>query len=410
MNLLETARIAMRGILANRLRSLLTMLGILIGVASVILLVAVGAGSSKAVRDQIARLGTNTITVLRGGRGGFGPAQNAAGTQSRQVNLTLKDVEDIRDKTLAPSVKAVAPTLNAQNVQAVFEGANFSPDRFIGTTENYPSISNLKVAAGRYFNADDVTERRRVVVVGQTVVTDLFLGENPVGKEVQLGSSKWTVIGTLTAQGSTGQLDGDNVIQAPYTSVQDSFTGRTAGLSGLTVQAKDNKSMDSAQAEVQSILNSNHAIASGQTAFRVLNQGALLSSSNETNRTLTVLLGAVAAISLLVGGIGVMNIMLVTVTERTREIGIRKAVGAHRSDILIQFLIEAVFLTMLGGLLGIAVGIGGSRFKIVGVQPEVQPYSVGLAFGFAVLIGLFFGSYPANRAAQLRPIDALRFE
>jgi putative ABC transport system permease protein len=251
------------------------------------------------------------------------------------------------------------------------------------------------------------------VVLGKTVVTNLF-GDNanPIGATVKFGSASFRVIGVLESKGTNGLQDQDDVAMAPLSAVQDSLTGNTGEYNTITVEAASRHQTDAAQAEIESVLASTHKLtaATATTSFRVLNQASLLATSNASNHVFTVLLGAVAAISLFVGGIGVMNIMLVTVTERTREIGIRKAIGAKRSDILGQFLVESVLLTVLGGLFGIAAGLAGSRFRIVGVQPVVQPYSVVLAFGVALLVGLFFGIYPANRAASLRPIEALRYE
>lgn len=251
------------------------------------------------------------------------------------------------------------------------------------------------------------------MVIGPSVVKNL-LGETAdpammVGQQIKVGGSSFTVIGVFKTRGSNGFQDQDDILVMPMTTARDHLVGNTGKVDSLTVQAKSSDATTAAQNEVTSILQAQHK-SSSSTDFTVLNQASLQQSQEESNRTFTVLLGAVAAISLLVGGIGVMNIMLVTVTERTREIGIRKAVGARQSHILTQFLVEAVLLAGIGGLLGVAAGIGGSHFKIVNVQPVVEPYSVALAFGFAVLIGLFFGLYPANRAATLRPIDALRYE
>ena len=406
----ENVAIAIRGIAANRLRSALTMLGILIGVGSVILLVAVGTGSSAAVKKQLDSLGTNTLTVFKaGGFGGAGRG-NRTGTLSQSVTLTAADVTALQDPVNAPDVGQIAPTVTASPT-GTFDGNTYAPSRFLGTTASYPSITDYQVAQGNFFTTADVDQRRKVVVLGTTVVTNLFgAGVNPVGDSVQFGSSSWQVIGVFKSKGTNGVQDQDDVAMAPITAVQDNLTGSTSGYSGITLQAKSAKRASAAQSEVESILDSRHPSTTGTSNFQVLNQASLIATSNSTNHVLTVLLGAVAAISLLVGGIGVMNIMLVTVTERTREIGIRKAIGARRTDILGQFLVEAVLLSLLGGLAGVIAGVVGSRFRIVGIQPVVQLYSVGLAFGVALLVGLFFGIYPANRAASLRPIEALRYE
>jgi putative ABC transport system permease protein len=404
----ESVRIALQGLAANKLRSALTMLGILIGVGAVIVLVAVGTGTQRQSEKQLQSLGTNTLTIrATGGVGAGGAARNAAQTRNNQ--LTQRDLDSLSDQVKVPSVSRVVPILNA-TVQGAWGGNSYQPSQFVGSSTDYQKVLNFSVSTGEFFTADDVTEHHRVVVLGQTVVTNLFGTEDPIGQYVKFGNDKFQVIGILKPKGTNGTQDQDDVVIAPYTAVQDTLTGNTGNYNGITAQAKSADLAAQAQTEITNVLNTNHKITTGRSPFVVLNQATLLQTRTEQNRLFTVLLGAVAAISLLVGGIGVMNIMLVTVTERTREIGIRKAIGAQRSHILSQFLVESVLVSVLGGLLGVIAGIIGSRFTIVGVEPVIAPYSVFLAFGVAVAVGLFFGIYPANRAASLKPIDALRYE
>jgi putative ABC transport system permease protein len=403
----DSLRIAVQGIGSNKLRSALTVLGVLIGVASVVILVAVGTGSSKAVADQINRLGTNTLTVFSTGRFGRGPA--TTGTQSQSASLTIADVRALQDKNNAPDVASVSPVASA-SVTATFSGATYTTT-VTGSTPSYLAAEDYQIEAGSSITTQDVTNHNRVVLLGQTVVSNLFPSTtNPIGQTVQLGSADFKVIGVLAAKGSSGFQNQDAVAIAPYTAVQDVLTGYSQSFTQLIVQGKSSSTLDLAQSEVESILASRNNTTTANLPFQVLNQQTLLATATSTSQTLTVLLAAVAAISLLVGGIGVMNIMLVTVTERTREIGIRKAIGAPKLAILGQFLLEAVLLSLIGAVAGVAAGVVGSRFRISGVAPVIAPYSIGLAFGIAIAVGVFFGFYPANRAASLRPIDALRYE
>jgi putative ABC transport system permease protein len=401
----QTMKIALRGLLGNRMRSVLTMLGILIGVASVIILVAVGNGSKVAVAKSIEALGSNTLTISAGG--GFGPASRNA-TASTASALTDTDVKALENPELAPDVKSVSPTVSASSVTAVYNGSTTSITSFTGSTPSFFAASAYEVGSGSFFTKAQYDAHAKVAVIGPTVATSLGM-TNPVGQKVQFNNAAFEIIGVYQSKGSSGT--GDSAVIAPLTTVRDALAGNSGSYSSIVVQAQSGAVMDQAQSEITTLLMETHHITDASNlGFQVLNQSSLLEASTSTSKTLTVLLGAVAAISLLVGGIGVMNIMLVTVTERTREIGIRKAIGATRSDILSQFLVESVLLSLLGGVLGVAVGLIGSTFKIVGIVPVVQGYSIALAFGVAIAVGLFFGIYPANRAAALKPIDALRYE
>ena len=426
----EAARFAVRGVTGNKMRSALTTLGILIGVAAVIILVAVGTGSSAAVQAQISSLGSNTLTVSSsqggtGGRGGGGfggggfglPGGRAgagtvdSGTQTRIAQLTVDDAAALLSKTEAPDVLSVAPTVSASSVTATYTGATHAVSTFTGTTPSYLKNDNTTVQAGTSFSDSDYTAHRRVALLGTTVAEDLAggTGLSIVGKVVQFNGIEFTVLGVLAEKGSTGPQDQDDRVIAPLTAVQDTLTGY-GSISSISVKATSSDTVTAATAQVTDILNARHKVTAGTADFTVSSASSFLAAATSSNQTFTVLLASVAAISLLVGGIGVMNIMLVTVTERTREIGIRKAIGAQKFDIVTQFLLEAVLLSVFGGLMGVMVGLVGSRFDIVGVTPVVAPYSVALAFGVSVVVGLFFGLYPANRAASLRPIDALRYE
>jgi putative ABC transport system permease protein len=398
---------ALRGISSNWLRSLLTMLGVLIGVAAVIVLLAVGTGSSKAVESRIDQLGTNTLTVFSSGRFGRGTAQT--GTQSQNASLTLEDVHLISDPNNAPDVQSVSPVVST-NETATYNGATYSTS-VIGSTPSYLAASNYTVSAGRAITATDVSRHAQVVDIGADVASNLFAtGSNPIGQEIQLGSSQFQVVGLLASKGSSGITNQDAVVIAPYTAVQDQLTGESQSFTELLVQGKSSATLTLAQSEVESILAAQNDTTVADLPFRVLNEASLLSTATSTTNTFTALLGWVAAVSLLVGAIGVMNIMLVTVTERTREIGLRKAIGAPRSIVLSQFLIEAVVISLLGGVVGVVAGLVVARFKIDGVQPVIAAYSIPLAFGVALLVGIVAGLYPAYRASSLRPIDALRYE
>jgi putative ABC transport system permease protein len=433
VNVRETAMFALRGVLANKLRSVLTMSGILIGVAAVIILISAGNGANKSITDQITALGANTLTItpnstLTGGRrggspfaggGGFGGANRnpngtssvTSGTEIRNPVLTLEDAEALVDPELAPDVGLVAPVVSVSNVTATYNGATHPVATFTGTTPSYLTINSDTVQAGTTLTDSDYTGRRRAALVGPTVATDLVGGDGTaiVGQTVQFNGVSFEVVGLLTAKGSQGPQDRDDVVIAPLTSVQDTLASY-GNLSSIAAQAVTAAQVDAAQNEVAAILTARHQVTAATADFTINNPSNILNTVNTVTGTFTLLLAGVAAISLFVGGIGVMNIMLVTVTERTREIGIRKAIGAQRSAIVGQFLLEAVLLSLTGGLIGVVIGVIVGQAKIGTFQLVVAPYSIVLAFFVSVAIGLFFGWYPASRAAALRPIDALRYE
>ena len=326
--------------------------------------------------------------------------------------MTQADAIALGNRFEAPDVKSVSPVVNASSVTMTYGASTYSPSSFVGTTPSYQSARGYKLAEGSWFTAADVKNHARVLVVGPTVVSELFGGQSPVGNTIQINGTDFEVIGVTASKGSNGTTNEDDIGIAPLTTVQDTMTGY-GSISQILVQSNSTDALGAAQTEVTDILNKLDPPSAGSSStsnFNVINQASVVQASTSSSKVFTTLLGEVAAISLLVGGIGVMNIMLVSVTERTREIGIRKAVGARRSDILVQFLVEAVLVSVFGGLAGVVAGVIGSQFKIAGVVPVIAPYSIVLAFGAAVLTGLFFGTYPAGRAAAMRPIDALRFE
>jgi putative ABC transport system permease protein len=402
----ETVATAWSGLAANKLRSGLTILGLMIGVGSVIVLIAVGTGSDSAVEAQISALGSNTLTVSAAPTlGGLFGGGSSSG-------LTMADADALENNFQDPDVKSVSPVEDASAVTLTYGTSTYEPSSFVGTTPSYEQARNYTLAEGTWFTKKQVTDHANVLVLGPEVVDELFGGADPVGDTVQISGTNFDVIGVTNSKGSNGSTDLDDVVMAPITTVENDLTGY-GSISSILVQAKATDAVDAAQTEVTDILNQVDpptASSDEESNFEVVNQSSILQASTSSSKVFTTLLAEVAAISLLVGGIGVMNIMLVSVTERTREIGIRKAVGARRSDILTQFLVEAVMVSVFGGLAGLLAGLIGSQFKIAGVEPVIAPYSVPLAFGAAVLTGLFFGTYPAARAAAMRPIDALRFE
>jgi putative ABC transport system permease protein len=432
MRLRESTRFAWAGVLANKMRSMLTMLGIVIGVASVITLVAVGTGSNAAVQASINRLGSNSLFVLptstiSGGQGSafLAQARRMLGlkatpdnnTRYRKPVLTMDDAAALVDNPEAPDVTAVAPAVVLHNAVTVYGTSSHTAALVIGATPAYLTINNDTLTSGSLFTDADYVAHRRLAVIGTSVAADLTDGDPSglVGKTIRINGQPFMVTGILGSKGYSGQSDLDDKVFANGSAMADSLYGYSppgmGPLSGLDVQVATTPGASArAQAEVTKILLQRHQVDLANSDFVVFNPSAVLAAGSQANRTLTILLAAVAGISLLVGGIGVMNIMLVSVTERTREIGIRKAMGGTRNDIVGQFLGEAVILSLIGGTLGVLFGVLASRFTIAGVQPHIAPYSIYLAFGVSLFTGLFFGLYPATRAAALRPIEALRYE
>ncbi|TME51020.1 MAG: FtsX-like permease family protein [Chloroflexi bacterium] len=415
MNLYEALRMAANGLLGNRTRSALTMLGILIGVSAVILLVAVGNGASVQINNQVQSLGANVIYVYPSNARGSGGVSQGFGTGQ---SLTQADVDALNSKQQDPDVLAAIPIAQSGG-QITYGNQNyFAPTT--GTTPDFPHVRNYQLAEGSFFSADDVTARHRVVVLGQTVVDNLFGTTDPIGQTIKISRQSFRVIGVFAQKGGTGLGSQDNVVVAPITAVWAYLTGaRGKVISQIVASASSAGTVTQAETEITTILLERHQISDpAQADFQLQSQQDILNQATSISTALTLVLGAIAGISLVVGGIGIMNIMLVTVTERTREIGIRKAIGARRRDILMQFLIEAMVLSGLGGALGIAVGallaLEAPKISALATSgfptPVVSPTSVVLAFCVSVAIGLFFGIYPANRAARLHPIEALRYE
>jgi putative ABC transport system permease protein len=396
---------AIRGVTANKLRSILTMLGVLIGVGAVILLMAVGNGSAQTVNNLITSLGTNTLTIRANGQGSGSSA------------ITLA-VSDKLDKAGLGDVRTVVPE-STTSLTVSSTNASETDVSIIGSSADYFKVSTAAVASGAAFTAADVTSAAKVAVIGSTLATELYPTGSALGQSISVDGTPFTIVGILATQSSTGFTDPNSVVVAPITRVQRSFTGFGA-LSSLLAESKTTAGVPAAQGELGVELNQLLGVsqstaasaASGSSTatlpYTITNASTLLSTAQASATSFTVLLAAVAAISLLVGGIGVTNVMLVTVTERTREIGIRKALGATRGAILGQFLAEAAILTLLGGILGVIVAVFLAQFQINGTTPVLIGYSIPLALGVSVAIGVFFGVYPAGRAAAMRPIQALR--
>jgi len=414
MNILESIRLAIRGLSANKMRSALTMLGIIIGVGAVIALVSIGEGAQAAITEQIQGIGSNLIFVIPGslnqGGASFGTGSLAS--------LTLEDAEAIADPRNCPDVAAVAPQIT-QSAQVIYRNRNTNTS-VVGATPEFAFVRKVDVEEGAFFTAQETSSSARVAVLGARLSTDLFDEMSPIGATIRINRVPFRVIAVLEEQGGGGGGGGnrDDSIFVPITTATTRLFGSRQARGGgtavslINVAAVSERRIDSAIEQITELLRRRHNIQYQDDDFTVTSQEDILGVLTQVTDVLTLFLAAIAAISLLVGGIGIMNIMLVSVTERTREIGIRKAVGAKRSNIMVQFLIEAVVLSVIGGLIGIGFGaLAAAVVTATGVlETAVSGQAVVLAVSFSLAVGLFFGLYPATRAASLNPIDALRYE
>lgn len=406
MNYKNLILIALRALTNNKMRAFLTMLGIIIGVASVISMLAIGAGSKQSIRDEIGQMGSNMIMV-QPGNGSFGGVRQSA---SSMQTLKMTDYESLVRET--NYLSKITPTVSSSG--QVVKGANNSPTTIYGVNEQYIDIRGYSVGSGNMFTAQDIRKASKVCIVGQTVVDNLFsAGEDPLGKTIRFGKIPLKIVGVLEAKGyNTMGMDQDDLILAPYTTVQKRILAITY-LQGITAAALSEEYSNQAIEEITEILQRNHAIKIGQeNDFNVRSQQEMMETMSSVMDMMTILLGCIAGISLLVGGIGIMNIMYVSVTERTREIGLRMSIGAMGRHILMQFLIEAVIISVTGGIIGVLVGVGASGLikMIAGWPVSIQAYSIVLAFVVCTVTGIFFGWYPAKKASDLNPIDAIRYE
>lgn len=406
MNGTNLIKIALRALANNKLRGFLTMLGIIIGVASVITMLAIGQGSKRSIQAQISEMGSNMIMIHPGADTRGGVRQDASAMET----LKLEDYQNIVDETRY--VSAVSPSVNSSG-QAIY-GANNTPTTVYGISPDYLEIRRYKVGDGEMFTEQDIQTAAKVCVVGKTVVDNLFTGgESPVGKVIRFQKLPFRIVGVLESKGYNSMgMDQDDLILAPYTTIQKKVLAITH-LQGITCSALKEEYTDQAIDEITEILRRNHKLKeSDDDDFTIRSQQELSTMLTSTTDMMTVLLAAVAGISLLVGGIGIMNIMYVSVTERTREIGLRMSIGAKGIDILAQFLIESILISVTGGLIGVVLGVGAALIvNVVAHFPiYIQPWSVMLSFVVCTVTGVFFGWYPAKKAAQLDPIEAIRYE
>ena len=400
----ESFLMAWASLVANKLRSLLTMLGIIIGVAAVIALVSIGNGVKQDIEDSISSLGSNLLVVMPG-------APRTPGVRPSQGSMKSLKISDYEAIAKLEGVKAASPMTNGSYV-VIYQNKNWTTS-VAGVNANFQDVNNWTMTSGRFFSDKNVQHRERVAVVGQTVVKNLFADEDPVGKEIRVKNIPFRVIGVLKSKGNgTMGNDQDDTVLIPYTTSMERVEGIDY-LRMVYVVAKDDEGIDRLQADIENLLRVRHNIKdTNLDDFNIQNMKSIMETVAQTTGTFTLFLGAVAAISLVVGGIGIMNIMLVSVTERTREIGVRKALGATYSVIVTQFLIEAVVISLMGGFIGIAFGIGASKVigMVSGMSTIVSVPTIIMSFAFSMAIGLIFGIYPARKAAKLNPIDALHYE
>lgn len=400
----ESFLMAWASLIANKMRSILTMLGIIIGVAAVIALVSIGNGVKQDIQNSISSLGSNLLMVMPG-------APRTPGVRQSQGSMKSLKVSDYTAISKLDGVKAASPyTANAY--VSIYQSKNWTTT-VSGVSSNFQDVNNWTMAEGRFISSKNVDSRDRVAVIGQTVVKNLFAGDDPVGKEIRVKNIPFRIIGVLNSKGN-GSMgnDQDDVIFIPYTTAMERVEG-VDYLRMVYVVASDDNGINRLQSDIENLLRVRHGIKdTNLDDFNIQNMKSIMETMEQTTGTLTLFLGAVAAISLIVGGIGIMNIMLVSVTERTREIGIRKALGATYYVIVTQFLIEAVVISLMGGFIGIALGIGVSKLigLASGMSTVVSIPTIILSFGFSMAIGLVFGIYPARKAAKLNPIDALHYE
>lgn len=403
MNFWEAMRVSLRSVTANKLRSFLTMLGIMIGVSAVITMVAIGEGAKASVANQINGLGSNLL-IVSAGQAKQGGISLGAGS----LSLRLEDAKALQQKD---SIAGVTPTVSTR-AQLVYQSDNYLSS-LEGTTEAFPEVRNASLQEGRFFTSFEVSEQANVVVIGPEVVTNLFASSNesPIGKTIEINRISFTVIGVLKSQGSSGMTNNDDKVIIPITTAMERL-GQNS-LRTIYVSATSSDEMLQAQFDIQQTLRAQHKLMPRQeNDFTISSQSDILETAQSVTSVMTTLLSGIAAISLVVGGIGIMNIMLVSVTERTREIGIRKAIGATKGAILQQFLIESVTLSLLGGMIGILLGVGAAWIvnKLGGVDIAITMTPMLYAFLSSLFVGVVFGVYPAKKAAEMKPIDALRYE